>query len=422
MKKNRWLALALCFTLLCGCSAKPEKQTDTPSDNDASTKAIHALGLTAEQRMEDYEAFWATLRDSYPCWGILEREGVDADAIYQDYKELVAGNDSDVNFYSAIFSSLYRLGINGHLWIVEPDDYASYVDNMAAYQDSDRAHWAEVLQDEKTVNGYEKLGAMLDILNEDEDQGGNMVEDISANITSQILPGNIGYLKINSFSGDMEIDGAEILDCYSQFAGCSDLIIDLTDNSGGSENYWEQLLVAPNINETVSNSHVALVRMSKNNTPYLENVFSSDELRPISALPDLSKLADADRALATHYVTIDHTVDPAAQRSPFHGAIWVLVSEAVYSASESFALFCKDTGFATLVGTQTGGDGIGIDPIFLQLPNSGILVQFTALYGLNADGSSNEETGTTPDIVSIRGENSLVTALRAIEAQKEAAE
>jgi outer membrane murein-binding lipoprotein Lpp len=418
MKKNRLLAIILCFTLLCGCSAKTPKQTKTSSDSDVPAQAIHALGLTAEQRMEDYEAFWATLRDSYPCWGILEREGLDVDAIYQEYKELVAGSDSDVDFYSAIYSSLYRLGMNGHLWIVEPDAYASYVDNMAVYKDSDRAHWAETLQDAKTVSGYEKLGAMLDILGGDEDEGGNGGEDNSANVTSQILPGNIGYLKINSFSGDMETDGAKIADCYSQCASCSDLIIDLTNNSGGSEYYWEQLLVAPNLNETMSDSHVALVRMSKNNTPYLENVFSPDELHPISELPNLPELAATDRALATHYVTIDHTVAPATEHSPFHGHIWVLVGGAVYSASESFAIFCKETGFATLVGTQTGGDGIGIDPIFLQLPNSGILVQFTALYGLNADGSSNEETGTTPDIVSIGGEDPLVTALRAIKAQK----
>ena len=61
------------------------------------------------------------------------------------------------------------------------------------------------------------------------------------------------------------------------------------------------------------------------------------------------------------------------------------------------------------------GDGIGaLDPIFLQLPNSGILVQFTMMFGLNSDGTSSEEAGTTPDIPSPAGEPALVTALRAI--------
>ena len=65
---------------------------------------------------------------------------------------------------------------------------------------------------------------------------------------------------------------------------------------------------------------------------------------------------------------------------------------------------------------STGGDGIGaLDPVFLQLPNSGILVQFTMMFGLNGDGSSSEETGTTPDILSPAGEPALVTALRAME-------
>ena len=73
-----------------------------------------------------------------------------------------------------------------------------------------------------------------------------------------------------------------------------------------------------------------------------------------------------------------------------------------------------------MVGTQTGGDGIGaLDPIFLRLPNSGFLIQFSMMYGLNPDGSSSEEAGTTPDILSPAGEPALVTALRAAQAARE---
>ena len=67
----------------------------------------------------------------------------------------------------------------------------------------------------------------------------------------------------------------------------------------------------------------------------------------------------------------------------------------------------------------TGGDGIGaLDPIFLRLPNSGFLVQFTMMFGLNADGSSSEEAGTTPDVRSPAGEPPLITALRAALAER----
>ena len=108
-------------------------------------------------------------------------------------------------------------------------------------------------------------------------------------------------------------------------------------------------------------------------------------------------------------------MEPAEKRAAFRGRIWLLVGPAVYSASESFSVFCQATGFATLVGTQTSGDGIGaLNPIMMRLPNSGILIQFTMMYGLNPDGSSNEETGTMPDVCSPAGEPALVTALRAI--------
>ena len=72
---------------------------------------------------------------------------------------------------------------------------------------------------------------------------------------------------------------------------------------------------------------------------------------------------------------------------------------------------------AAPAGRQTGGDGIGaLDPVFLQLPNSGLLIQYTMLFGLNSDGSSSEEAGTAPDVPSPGTEPALVTALRAIEA------
>lgn len=89
----------------------------------------------------------------------------------------------------------------------------------------------------------------------------------------------------------------------------------------------------------------------------------------------------------------------------------MLVDDAVYSASEAFASFCKATGFATLVGTTTGGDGVGIDPMVVVLPHSGICLRFSSSLGLNPDGSGNEEFGTVPDVVCEPGEDALEKCL-----------
>ncbi|MNC71025.1 hypothetical protein D3C75_1218980 [compost metagenome] len=62
------------------------------------------------------------------------------------------------------------------------------------------------------------------------------------------------------------------------------------------------------------------------------------------------------------------------------------------------AVFAKSSGFATVVGERTGGDGLGIEPILAVLPNSKVVFSFSLEMGLVADGSCNEEVKTTPDI------------------------
>ena len=102
------------------------------------------------------------------------------------------------------------------------------------------------------------------------------------------------------------------------------------------------------------------MRRSANNNPYLDEAFSPSAFRPLSTLPELPGLDAADRALATDVLTVSHTVEPAAKPSPFRGRIWVLVDESVYSASESFVLFCQQTGFATLVAAQPAATGLAL--------------------------------------------------------------
>jgi C-terminal processing protease CtpA/Prc len=56
------------------------------------------------------------------------------------------------------------------------------------------------------------------------------------------------------------------------------------------------------------------------------------------------------------FITAPTSVNPENSIG-FKGKIFLLVYNALYSSSESFAAFCKGTGFAEIVGTNTGGDG-----------------------------------------------------------------
>ena len=423
-KWRRILGAALAFSLISGCGAAASGVEDW------NPAFQNALGLTREQRLEDFDYLVSTLKDSYLCLGIHDRENPDypAEDIFRDYREMIEETDSDEAFYSAVYSTLYLLGTYGHLWLIEPEAYQDYLsaycdsqtDGQADTQAEERTHWKEVLESPGTKEGYEKLKKMLEA-QEDEDESENAdtetAEKKAANICILQLPASgIAYVKIDSFPAEYEEDQKQLFSLFDSLEGYTDLIIDVTENSGGSELYWQNLLVSPFIEESISCTNYALLADSENNRPYIENVFSEEELHPIGELPALPKLNREGLEAADYYVESVLHVSPGNYRAPFEGRIWLLVGPQVYSASESFAVFCKETGFAKLVGEQTGGDGIGsLDPVFLQLPNSGILVQYTMMYGLNPDGSSSEEAGTTPDILSDGSEDPLVTALREIE-------
>ena len=264
--KHAWkklLAAAVLPCLLAGCGALGGPESEVPSMD-------HLLGLTQEQRLEDYDYLVQTLGDSYLCMGVRDRDNPEdpSAAIFQAYREMIQESDSDEVFYSAVYSTLFRLGTYGHLWIVEPDMYRAYCE---AYEDGgiqDREHWREVLTDPVTVRGYERLQTLLDAYGE-EDGTVNSAdsEEPAANLHTLLLPGgDVGYVKIDSFPAEYEdsyaTDRAALTDFYRQAADCTDLIIDLTDNSGGSEVYWQQLLAAPLTDRPLSCTNYALLAES----------------------------------------------------------------------------------------------------------------------------------------------------------------
>lgn len=418
------IAYLLISCLLSGCTNRELSQP--PNDN--SNTASHMLGLTQEQRLEDYDYLIKTLEDSYLCMGVRDRENPDdlSKDIFQEYRKIIEESNNDEDFYVAVNSTLSRLGQYGHLCFLEPDYYNILVE-MYTEDYEDREHWKEILEDPVTIKGYENLQKLLDVMDDKETNKNDETDENNTktqNVCTLLLPGEtIGYIKIDTFTGEYEKaykkEQKKLFSFYEKLQDCTDLIIDITDNYGGNEGYWQELLVSPFIDRSLSCTNYALLADSKNNHPYIENVFNKDELYPISKLPNLPALNREGIEKADYFVESTLETEPGAYRAPFHGRIWLLVGANVYSASESFSVFCKETGFATLVGHETGGDGIGaLDPILLQLPNSGLLVWFTMMFGLNSDGSSSEEAGTIPDISSPDREPPLITALRAIRKMK----
>ncbi|MFX0021406.1 MAG: S41 family peptidase [Candidatus Hermodarchaeota archaeon] len=75
----------------------------------------------------------------------------------------------------------------------------------------------------------------------------------------------------------------------------------------------------------------------------------------------------------------------------------LLTDDFFYSVAEAFTLFCKQTGFATIYGTTSGGDGIMEFPTYYALPNSKLVICITSALSLDQTGHASEEVRTQPD-------------------------
>lgn len=405
------LILAICIVLV-GCSGRKDATGAVLSDS--------SHGMTYEQMLEDYDIMWQQIEENYPLMGVAERTTrKQFSRVKEIYREQVSECGSDGQFFSLIQKCLEEFQGCGHMMIFSKDDYQYFSE---VYRDIGRGMAPHIFYIEKVLqNDVSKIFYQY---TSDKDISSEMFySEESEAIADQTEPRKfpvqsvgegIAYLCLPTFDGtllDSDLPGLEAF--FKEICDWDACIIDIRGNPGGNTFYWLKGIVEPNLRQKVFASTTELMR-GETCKAYL----STDHvpLQPIDRL-DCAKypaLNLSDLAQMQYYIEKQVSYQPSQSAPLFHGDFYLLTDEENYSAAEAFAQFCKSTGFATLVGARTGGDGIGIDPLVFVLPNSGICYRFSASLGLNSDGASNEEYGTEPDIL-CEGKDALEVCLKAIQ-------
>lgn len=130
----------------------------------------------------------------------------------------------------------------------------------------------------------------------------------------------IGYLQINTFSGDPETEG-HLINAMESVSSTDSLIIDLRENGGGSPNF------------------VAL----------LSSYFVENDTQLWSVID-----RNGNQALE---------VRSQDNQNKFDGDLCILTSKKTYSAAEAFAYTLKHLSRASIVGEETGGGAHLVDMI-----------------------------------------------------------
>lgn len=393
MKKRRKILLSIFFMLVAVCLVF------ILFLNVQKKKTQMIRNLSTEEKIQDFDALCNILDESYPFWSEARKAGVNRDDLYKEYRRNIENTDTDIEYFKEVQYFLKEFEGLGHLGVLDGQTYQLYVDTFAESEgmlsEAEAraiAPLKSVLTDDNVKKTYEMLDkshsgfrSIVGLKEEYLEAESDMAEtQISGLKTELLADGTVAYIKIPDFQlVNYETDKIKLTEFWKDAAGTSNLIIDIRGNSGGSDKYWEDLMVKPNAKETLVSERYFL---------YNENEMTREYI-------------------LANEITMPDVMLVEAASNPYKGEIWVLVDEKVYSASENFVMFCKNTGFATLVGTPTGGDGGVADPILVSLPNSGLVVRFSIFYGLNADGTGNEAMGTTPDILISADEDALEKCL-----------
>ncbi|WMJ89868.1 S41 family peptidase [Anaerocolumna sp. MB42-C2] len=395
------------------------------------------MNLTEKQYLEDFDYLFLQLQKNYPFFGVAERKyDIDLKARYKKTRKLLESCNNDYDFFDLLREEFIPREFIGHmsLWGTryssEVNNKKEFVTNFPQYKEQ-LYPYIKALDNPISIKNYKKMTDFFEKLSKKVEDANkrNGISDTSepinyenktdsANVTTKIIEdNNIAYVKVQSFDMDCyKEDKKKLIKFYKKVSNYSNLIIDISRNGGGGMDYFNDLIVSPNINRVINVPVYSLIKAGGNNDKFLKikEGIKTGLWKPVKELPMLPQMNKIDLQELDYFNDDVYTIKPMGKEKLFKGKIWLLVSEMNYSSSEYAAMVSKYSGFAELVGRRTGGDGIGTDPVYIILPNSGLVVQYSPIYGATADGANSEEFGTKPDILSAEREDPLNTCLKEI--------
>lgn len=412
--KKYLLIILVAILCLVSCT-KPksnydESQINTRSEmtqsNESTTENIFPL-ISFEMALQDYNELWETLELNYPHIETAQSlYGVKYEEVKKQHLSIIESYTDPIlidDYFYDLNSVIEQFNYLGHLTLMNAEYYwGIYEVYESVTKDLDyQTHKDEIDELMSNFNNQHitETYTYLKSNNGNSVDFTTMNELLEDNISIDIIDNDTLYISIASFMDiNIEPDKEVFNNIYETINLYDNLIIDVRGNSGGNDDYWMKNIVEPNINQPVAATVYGIGKSDGiNNRIYIDNSEEVKAIRnKISNLPNIDHNLFKKMQFANSNV---YECNPSQAEKIFNGDIYVLVDNSVYSATEGFVLFCQSTGFAKIVGTQTGGDGGMLKLREFPLMGSGLLIRFSTMIPLNIDGSPNTPYGSTPDYI-----------------------
>lgn len=385
---------------------------------------IAPLNLTKAQKAQDYDVLWDMFQEKVYCLDeIAAGKGINLKEHIADWREMVINTRNDLEFYKMlqksveVFDGAWNMRINMPYNALLAAALESDQDGEAKYLSEENIkklrYWDAVLKkNDWEYRGYRNLAETERPLPE--------LETLNDKVALITIP-TLRYGADDQRAADRMI---ELMQKVSEY---EHVIFDVKAKEGGSFTYVYNNIIAPNIDENAEFQSLQFYKQAEDVERWTNREMSSARTvrngyvsytehpdRPLNELPKEMEVSGGAFGNADYYSRTDMVIQPRFDKKILQGKIWVLTYPENVYAAEGLAAFCKETGFATLVGKQTGGKGLDQSMCEYVLPNSGLTAVSGFAWGLNPDGTNNFNEGTKPDIESPEEETPLETCLKEI--------
>lgn len=409
------LLVLSCLWVFTACSSGAEQAASETEPSKPQVKTV----FTKEELLADYDQCWELLEENYSFFPTLEKHGIDVQGVKESYRQTLIDRVTDANGLYTLLQQMfgYMEGF-AHLGVMPPQTVLSSQDVPEIQNQSDLRPGAELLHDAQTIATYNAISKILP------DASGNPDNCIETRYYPDIKAAYIHFKTFFYPESENSVMGEYLSQLEEEECLVEHVIIDITGNGGGDIYNVIHDIIAPlgggiwsytyYFADSPINREMLLPTFE-----YLASLgFNYDVGIPHELTGTPTEPAFTKELGMTHSLECTITF-PSLEKTYAENAHRWLLTDRCYSAAEGLSGFCKDSGWATVVGRRGKGDGDFLSPFAVRLDQTGLLVWFSTTTKANTDGSLNAEIGSVPDYLCKSGESPLRRCIALIEAQSE---